>query len=103
MRYSLLLADPMVSETVGCLGYDFIWIVEHSCLEVKDILNRDNAARTAGTPVTVRVPQHDLTYTKRVLSLWHGMGMNMISTGSDYKAVRIRGAETLKTIRGIQK
>ena len=64
------LAEPSVCEIIGNLGFDFIWIdMEHSYLSCKDVLIHANAARATGTPVIVRVPQHDLTYTKRILEM----------------------------------
>ena len=64
------LAEPSVCEMLGYLGYDFIWVdMEHTYLTCKDVLIHANAARSAGTPVFVRVPQHDLTYTKRILEM----------------------------------
>ena len=64
------LAEPSLCEIIGNLGFDFIWIdMEHSYLSCKDVIIHANAARTTGTPVIVRVPQHDLTYTKRVLEM----------------------------------
>lgn len=62
------LADPSVCEMVGYLGYDFIWVdMEHSYLSCKDVFIHANAARATGTPIIVRVPQHDLSFTKRIL------------------------------------
>ena len=64
------LVDPVVCEIIGYLGFDFIWIdMEHSFLSCKEVLIHANAARAAGTPVIVRVPQHDLTVTKRIMEM----------------------------------
>ncbi len=64
------LADPSMCEIIGHLGYDFIWVdMEHSFLSAKEVFIHANAARAAGTPVIVRVPQHDLTVTKRMLEI----------------------------------
>lgn len=66
----IALPDPSLAEMVGYLGYDFIWIdMEHSYLSCQDVLIQANGARAAGTPVIVRVPQRDLTATKRVLEM----------------------------------
>ena len=62
--------DPSICEIVGQLGFDFIWIdMEHSYLSLKELMGHLEAARAAGTPTIVRVPQHDLTYTKKILEM----------------------------------
>ncbi len=64
------LNDPEICAVYGQLGYDFIWLdMEHSCLSYKDALNSMNAARLNGTPVIVRVPQDDLTATKKIMEM----------------------------------
>ena len=64
------MADPSSCEIIGNLGYDFIWVdMEHSFLSAKDVFIHANAARAAGTPIIVRVPQHDLTVTKRIMEM----------------------------------
>ena len=64
------LADASVCEIFGQLGYDYIWLdAEHSTLSYQEILHGLNAANLRGTPVIVRVPQDDLTFTKKVLEM----------------------------------
>ncbi len=64
------LCDPAVSKIAGCAGYDFVWVdLEHSALSEQAILSHIFALHSCGTPVIVRVPQDDLTVTKRVLEL----------------------------------
>lgn len=64
------MADPSSCEIIGNLGYDFIWVdMEHSFLSEKDVFIHANAARATGTPIIVRVPQHDLTVTKRMMEI----------------------------------
>lgn len=64
------LKDPIVTEILGSLGYDFLWVdMEHVALTEQDIYHHLLAARSVGTPVFVRVPVDDLTVTKRVLEM----------------------------------
>ena len=64
------LSDCTVCEILGYLGYDFIWVdMEHTFLSEQDVCVHLNAAKAAGTPVIVRVPQDDLTATKRILDM----------------------------------
>ena len=64
------LSDPAICEIYGQLGYDYIWLdSEHSTLSFREIYNSLNAANLRGTPVVVRVPQDDLTFTKKVLEM----------------------------------
>ena len=64
------LRDPIVTEILGSLGFDFLWIdMEHVALSEQDVYHHLLAARSVGTPVLVRVPVDDLTATKRVLEM----------------------------------
>lgn len=64
------LSDIAVSEIMGSLGYDFIWVdMEHTPLSCENVHMHLVSARAAGTPVFVRVPVDDLTNTKRVLEM----------------------------------
>lgn len=64
------LADAEICSIYGQMGYDYIWLdMEHTYLSYKDVLNALNAARLNGTPVIVRVPQDDLTATKKVMEM----------------------------------
>lgn len=64
------LADPAIMEIEAALGYDFIWVdMEHTRLSFDQIHTHHLAASANGTPMFVRVPVHDLTYTKRVLEM----------------------------------
>lgn len=64
------LSDPIVTEIFASLGYDFIWIdMEHTSLSCEQVYHHILAAKSSGTPVFVRVPQNDLTVTKRVLEM----------------------------------
>ncbi len=64
------LRDVAVARIAGLAGYDFIWIdLEHSYLSLDDLFAHVLAIRSTGTPVIVRVPQDDLTYTKKVIEM----------------------------------
>ncbi len=69
------MCDVCVSDILSRIGYDFLWIdFEHSYLSYEDVLTHTSIAKGNGTPVIVRVPQNDLTATKKVLE----MGVNGI-------------------------
>lgn len=64
------LTDPSVTEIFGNVGFDYIWIdTEHTAMSYKDVLCHLNAARSTGTPAIVRVPQNDLTATKKIIDM----------------------------------
>ena len=65
------LSDPTVGRIAGLAGYDFIWIdTEHSYLSFENLLNQIIAVKSTGTSVIVRVPQDDLTATKKILEMY---------------------------------
>ena len=64
------LTDPCLCEIMGNLGYDCVWIdTEHTYMSLKEVLCHLNAARSAGIPSVVRLPQNDLTETKKILEM----------------------------------
>ena len=64
------LTDPAIGEIFGNAGYDFLWIdMEHTYMSYRDVLCHMNAARSAGTAAIIRVPQNDLTATKKVIDM----------------------------------
>lgn len=64
------LTDPCLCEIMGNVGYDCVWIdTEHTYMSLKEVLCHLNAARSAHIPAVVRLPQNDLTATKRVLEM----------------------------------
>ncbi len=64
------LTDPSLCELLGYIGYDYIWIdMEHTCISCKDALCHLNAAKSTGTPAIIRVPQDDLTMTKKIVDM----------------------------------
>ncbi len=66
----LNLNDVSVARIEGLSGYDFVWIdFEHSNLSIENILGHILAIKATGTAVVVRVPQNDLTFTKKILEM----------------------------------
>lgn len=64
------LNDVVSSRIAGLAGYDFIWIdMEHSPISMENLQNHIIAVKAGGTDVIVRVPQNDLTATKKVLEM----------------------------------
>lgn len=64
------LNDVAVSRIVGLAGYDFVWIdLEHSYMALEQLMAHLMIIKGTGTAVIVRVPQDDLTYTKKVVEM----------------------------------
>ena len=64
------LSDPCLCEIMGNIGYDCVWIdLEHTYISYKDVLCHLNAARSAEISSVVRLPQSDLTATKKILEM----------------------------------
>ncbi len=64
------LTDPCLCEIIGNIGYDCVWIdMEHTYMSYKEGLSHLNAARSANIPAVVRLPQNDLTATKKVIEM----------------------------------
>lgn len=81
--------DPAMCEIMGNIGYDCVWIdMEHTYMSHKDVLCHLNAARSVGIPAIVRVPQNDLTTTKRVLEMGpDGVIFPMVRSAEELKAL----------------
>ena len=63
---------PLVpsAEILGYFDYDYLWIdLEHSPIPIEVFYSQLVAAKSVGKPTVVRVPQNDLTYTKKVLEM----------------------------------
>ncbi len=59
-----------VTEMMGYFDYDFLWIdTEHSVTTTEQCYQMLVAAKSVGRQAIVRVPQNDLTYTKKVLEM----------------------------------
>lgn len=64
----VLLSDPSITELLGKLGYDVLWIdLEHTANDYQELLVHLMAASSAGCPTIVRVPWNDPVIIKRVL------------------------------------
>src|SRR5208337_3850500 len=63
------VTDPSVTEAL-CESVDFLWIdLEHSPIGLESLQSLLIAARAGGAPALVRVPSHDVAWTKRVLDI----------------------------------
>ena len=64
------LTDPCLCEIMGNIGYDCVWIdTEHTYMSYKDVLCHLNAAKASNVPAIIRLPQNDLTATKKILEM----------------------------------
>ena len=64
------LTDPCLCEIIGNVGYDCVWIdTEHTYMSYKDVLCHLNGARASGISTLIRLPQNDLTATKKILEM----------------------------------
>lgn len=83
------LTDPCLCEILGNAGFDFIWIdTEHTYMSYKEVLCHLNAARSVGVSAVVRVPQNDLTFTKKILEMdVDGIIFPMVKTAEEAKAL----------------
>jgi len=64
------LSDPALCEIMGYVGFDSVWIdMEHTHMSYKEVLCHLNASRATGISSVVRLPQNDLTSTKKVLEM----------------------------------
>lgn len=81
------LNDVISARIAGLAGYDFIWVdLEHSNLSLENLLSHIIAIQAGGTDVIVRVPQDDLTFTKKVLEMGpDGIIFPMVKTAEQAK------------------
>jgi len=64
------LTDPCLCEIMGNVGFGCVWIdTEHTYMSYKEVLCHLNAARATNIPAIVRLPQDDLTATKKILEM----------------------------------
>lgn len=81
------LTDPGLCDIMGHIGYDCVWVdMEHTYMSSKEVLCHLNAAKATGIPAVVRVPQNDLTTTKKVLEMGpEGIIFPMIRSAAELK------------------
>lgn len=79
--------DPCMCEIMGNIGYDCVWIdMEHTYMSYKDVLCHLNAAKSAKIPAVVRLPQEDLTATKKILEMGpEGIIFPMVKSAGEVK------------------
>ena len=59
-----------MAEMMGYFDYDYLWIdLEHSAITIEQCYALLVAAKSVGRQAIVRVPQDDLTYTKKLLEM----------------------------------
>ncbi len=64
------LTDPCLCEIIGHVGYDCVWIdTEHTYMSYKEVLCHLISAKSVNIPTVVRLPQNDLTSTKKILEM----------------------------------
>ena len=83
------LTDPCLCEIMGNVGYDCVWIdTEHTYMSYKDVLCHLNAARSSGIASLVRLPQNDLTATKKILEMGpDAIVFPMVTSYSEFEAL----------------
>lgn len=79
------LNDVGVARIAALAGYDFVWVdLEHSSMSFETLLADISVIKASGAAVIVRVPQNDLTYTKKVLEMGvDGIIFPMIRSASE--------------------
>lgn len=82
------MTDSIVSEIMGRLGYDFIWIdTEHSEMSYTNLRQHLTAVNAGGTPAIVRVSMNDYNHVKRVMEMGpDGILFPMINTPEEARA-----------------
>ncbi len=68
--FEIDLCDPCISEMVGLLGYDYLWIdTEHEAMDYQTVLQQIISAHSAGVASVVRVPFNEPYLAKRILEM----------------------------------
>lgn len=96
------LADSSVSEMLGIMGNEFLWIDwEHSALDKSQIQSHLIAAKAAGIAAFVRIPWNDHVLAKPVLEMGpDGIIFPMIKTAGEAKDAVAACAYPPKGARG---
>lgn len=81
----IALNSPAITEVLGYIGFDFIWIdTEHTSIDYQDLLDHLAAAKLTGTPAIVRLHINDYNHTKRVLEMGpDGVIFPMVNTARE--------------------
>ena len=81
------LTDPCLCEIMGNIGYDCVWIdMEHTYMSYKEVLCHLNASKASGIPAVIRLPQNDLTATKKILEMGpDGIIFPMVTSAAQLK------------------
>ncbi|MDR3551515.1 MAG: aldolase/citrate lyase family protein [Clostridia bacterium] len=62
--------DSCITEQLGLMGYDFVWIdMEHTGNDKREVLQHIIAAKAAGTASFVRIPWNDPVLAKPILEM----------------------------------
>lgn len=85
----LSIPDPLVAETVGRLGFDWVCIdMQHGVIEYADAREMIRALRTAGAVPFVRVPWNDFGIIGKVLDAGAlGVIVPMVNSAAEAEAV----------------
>ena len=66
----IFMGNKEIGEILGSIGYDFVFIcAEHTAYGTDRVYDVMKACQYAGTPVLVRLPVYDTTFTKKVLDM----------------------------------
>ena len=64
------LGSKEILEILGNMGYDFVFIcAEHTPYGTDKLYDLVHACQNAGTPALVRLPEYDVTFTKKTLDM----------------------------------
>ena len=96
------LSDFSISEQMGLLGFEFVWIEgEHSPLDKQNILGHIIACKAGNTAAFVRIPWNDPVLAKPVLEMGpDGMIFPFVRTAEEARAAVAACRYPPKGIRG---
>ena len=99
--FKMNVVDPRIAEIAAMSGIDCIWIdMEHTHLSYRDVLTHISTCRAAGVSSLVRVPQNDLTATKKVLEMGpDGILFPMVRSAKEVKELIHQLVEEAKSRR----
>ena len=83
--FEIDLCDPCISDMVGRLGFDYLWIdTEHEAMDYETVLMHIIAAKAGGSASVVRIPWNEPYLAKRILEMGpDGIIFPMINTAED--------------------